>query len=179
MSVYADYTSDQQRLLIQAIAAAAIVVSAASPGSKADTVSEGFAAASYVLDSLDAHVGNTLVTSIIVAIRDRLAAEEAFPDYVKVATAPDAASRARGLLTSVADLVDAHAPAEEAIGFKQWLVHVANVTANGAVEDRGFLGFGGVQVNDAERAAIAEVGRLLGLTAGSGTSPDKPGQSPR
>ena len=143
MSVYTDYTSDQQRLLIQAIGAAAIVVSAASPGSKADTVSEGFAAASYVLDSLDAHVGNTLVTSIIVAIRDRLAAEEAFPDY------------------------------------KQWLVHVANVTADGAVEDRGFLGFGGVQVNDAERAAIAEVGRLLGLTAGSGTSPDKPGQSPR
>ena len=38
MTVYADYTPDEQRLLIQAIAAAAIVVSAASPGSKADTV---------------------------------------------------------------------------------------------------------------------------------------------
>ncbi len=141
-----------------------MVVSTASPGPKADTVSEGFAAASYVLDSLDAYVGNTLVTSIIVAIRDRLAAEEAFPDYVKVATAPDAASRARGILASVAELVDAHAAADEAIGYKQWLVKVANVTAKGAVEDKGFLGFGGVQVNDAERAAITEVSDVLGLT---------------
>jgi hypothetical protein len=165
MTVYADYTPDEQRLLTQAIEAAAIVVSTASPGPKADTVSEGFAAASYVLDSLDAYVGNTLVTSIIVAIRDRLATPEAYPDYVQVATSPDAAPRARGILESVADLVDARAPADEATGYKRWLVHVADVTANGAVEDRGFLGFGGVQVNDAERAAIADVSRLLGLSA--------------
>ena len=82
-----------------------------------------------------------------------------------MATSPDAASRARGILESVADLVDARAPADEATGYKRWLVQVADVTANGAVEDRGFLGFGGVQVNDAERAAIADVSRLLGLTA--------------
>ena len=42
---------------------------------------------------------------------------------------------------------------------------VAEVTAKGALEDRGFLGFGGVQVNDAERAAIADVSRILGLSA--------------
>ena len=116
-----------------------------------------------MLDSLGAHVGNTLVTSVIVAIRDRLAAEEPFPDYVKIATAPDAASTAQAILTSVAAVVDARSSADEATGYKQWLVHVANVTAKGAVEDRGFLGIGGVQVNDAERAAIAEVSRLLGL----------------
>ncbi len=165
MTVYADYSPEEQRLLTQAISAAAVVVSAASPGSRADTVSEGFAAASYVLDSLDASVGNTLVTSIIVAIRDRLAAEEAFPDYVTVATASDAAARARAILGSVADLVDARAPADEATGYKRWLLQVADVTANGALEDRGFLGFGGVQVNDAERAAIADVSRILGLSA--------------
>jgi len=39
---------------------------------------------------------------------------------------------------------------------------VARASAQGAIEDKGFLGRGGVQVNDAERAAIAEVGRLLG-----------------
>ena len=165
MTIYADYPPDAQRLLIQAIAAAAIVVSTASPGPNADTVTEGFAAASYVLNSLDAYVGNTLVTSIIVAIRDRLAADEAFPDYVKVATAPDAASKARTILASVADLVDAHAAGDESTGYKRWLVQVADVTANGAVEDRGFLGFGGVQVSDAERAAIEDVSRLLGLGA--------------
>ena len=45
MTIYADYPPDAQRLLIQAIAAAAIVVSTASPGPNADTVTEGFAAA--------------------------------------------------------------------------------------------------------------------------------------
>ena len=98
MTVYADYSPDEQRLLTQAIASAAVVVSTASPGPSADTVSEGFAAASYVLDSLDAYVGNTLVTSIIVAIRDLVATDAAFPDYVKVASLPDAAANARRYL---------------------------------------------------------------------------------
>ena len=99
MSLYADYEPDAQRVLVRAISAAAVLVTTASPGSKADTVSEGFAAAEYVLDSLEANIGNTLVSSVIIAIRDRLAAEGPFPDYTEVASAPDAANQARAALT--------------------------------------------------------------------------------
>jgi len=162
MSLFADYDPDQQRVLLRAISAAAVLVSAASPGSRADTVSEGFASAEYVLDSLEASVGNTLVSSVIMAIRDRLAAEEPFPDYAQAAAAPDAEAQARAALAAVASLLDARSTPEEAAGYKDWLVHVAQASAQGALEDKGFLGRGGVQVNDAERAAIAEVARLLG-----------------
>ena len=162
MSVYADYDPDQQRVPLRAISAAAVLVSTASPGSKADTVSEGFASAEYVLYSLEANIGNTLVSSVIMAIRDRLAAEEPFPDYAQVADAPDAAEQARTALGAVATLLDTRTTPEEAAGYKDWLVHIARASAQGALEDKGFLGRGGVQVNDAERAAIAEVARLLG-----------------
>jgi len=164
MSLYADYDPDQQRVLVRAISSAAVLVSTASPGPKADTVSEGFASAEYVLDSLEANIGNTLVSSVIIAIRDRLAAEQPFPDYTQVAAAPDAADQARAALTAVATLLDTRATPEEAAGYKDWLVGVAQASAQGAIEDKGFLGRGGVQVNDAERAAIGEVARLLGRT---------------
>ncbi len=165
MTVYAEFTAEEQRLLTQSIAAAATVVSVASPGSRADLVSEGFAAAEFVLDSLRTHVDNTLVSSVIVAIKDRIAADQPFPDYTEVAKAEDAGARARAILVAVAGLLDSRATADEAAGYKRWLLEVADATARGALEDKGFLGFGGVQVNDAERAAIAEVGHLLGLTA--------------
>ena len=162
MSLYADYEPEQQRVLVRAISAAAVLVTTASPGSKADTVSEGFAAAEYVLDSLEANIGNTLVSSVIIAIRDRLTAEEPVPDYTEVASAPDAANQARAALTMVATLLNTRTTPEEAAGYKDWLIGVARASAAGAIEDKGFLGRGGVQVNDAERAAIEEVGRLLG-----------------
>ena len=162
MSVYADYDPDQQRVLLRSINAAAVLVSTASPGSNADTVSEGFASATYILDSLEANIGNTLVSSVIMAIRDRLEAEQPFPDYVVVATAADAADQARAALTAVAALLDTRATPEEAAGYKDWLIGAAQASAQGALEDRGFLGRGGVAVNDAERAAIAEVAQLLG-----------------
>jgi hypothetical protein len=165
MSVYSDYTTDEQRVLTQAISAAAVVVSVASPGPKADTVSEGFAAAEYVLDSHETNVANTLISSVIFAIRDRLAADQPFPDYSEVVTTADAGARARQRLEAAAALLTTRTSPEEAEGYKEWLVGVATATSHGAREDRGFLGRGGVEVNDAERAAIAEVRALLGLPA--------------
>ena len=163
MSVFSDYSPDEQGVLTQAIAAAAVMVSVASPGPKADTVDEGYAAAQYVLGSLEAYVANTLVSSVIFAIKDRLAAEQPFPDYVEVARAEDAGSRARDRLEAVAALLAGRTTSEEAEGYKRWLVGIASATAQAAREDRGFLGHGGVLVSDAERAAITEVVRLLGL----------------
>jgi hypothetical protein len=166
MSVFADYGPEEQRVLLRAINAAAVLVSAASPSSGADTASEGFASAEYVLASLEANIGNTLVCSVIVALRDRAADDEsAFPDYVKAAKAADAADQARSRLRDVAALLDTRAAPDEAAGYKDWLIGVARASAAASLEDRGFLGFGGTPVNDAERAAIDEVAHLLGRPA--------------
>lgn len=161
MSVYADYSEDDRLLLRRSLGAAAVFVSASSPGRKEETVSEGYAAAELVLRSQAAYVDNSLVTSIIVDIEQRLEHEQPFPDFVDVASAAGASERALAILRAVLPVLETHATPEEATGYKRWLMHIATVVAQAGKEDQGFLGRGGVQVNDAERAALSELANLL------------------
>jgi hypothetical protein len=163
MTVIGDLTDDERRTLMGALQAAPVVISAASPGRKEETASEGFAAASAILQSRDAFVANPFVGSIIVAIEQRIHAEQPFPDYVAAATAPDAEARALDALRAGAALLDARCTPEEAAGTKRWLLEIARVTAEAGKEDQGFLGRGGVMVNDKERAALALVADALGI----------------
>ena len=163
MTVISDYSEEEQQLLRAAIEAAAVAISAASPGRKEETVSEGFAAADFVLKSQPAYVDNTLVTSILVALQSDVTAEHPFPDYVKVATAPGALEESMVVLGRVAKLVDEKATPDEAAGYKRWLLDVARETAQAGKEDQGFLGMGGVMVNDKERAAYQAVADRLGV----------------
>jgi hypothetical protein len=63
-----------------------------------------------------------------------------------------------------AALVDAKAPPDAAAGFKVWLGQISERVANAASEG-GFMGFGGVQVSDAEKATLEELSQALKLTA--------------
>lgn len=165
MTVFHDYTTDEQQLLLRSLEAAAVAVSAASLGRKEETGSEGFAAASLVLDSRDAYVTNSLVSSIIVELEAEVRVGRSFPDYVKVASAPGAGEGAMDTLRSVVKLVDRKASPDEAAGFKAWLMRIASVAAEAGKEDQGLLGFGGVQVNEAERAALQAIANVLGVEA--------------
>lgn len=49
-----------------------------------------------------------------------------------------------------------------ALGYKQWVLHVARATAE-ASKEGGFLGIGGVRVTDKERAALDAIEATLGL----------------
>jgi hypothetical protein len=162
MTVYSEYTADEQRLLLASLEASAVAVSAASPGRKEETVSEGFAAASFELDSRAAYVDNPLVNSVILALEARVRAEQPFPDYVEAASAPGAPQWAMDTLRSVAALLGTKATADEAAGYKDWLMRIASTVAAAGKEDQGFLGTGGVQVNDAERAALQQIAAVLG-----------------
>jgi hypothetical protein len=163
MTVYNDYTPDEQQLLRSALRSAAVAVSAASPGRNEETVSEGFAAADLILKSQPGYVGNTLVTSVIVDLQARLVTQQVFPDFLQIATAPGAQAEAMIILHRLAELLDAKSTAEEAAGYKGWLLAIARATAQAGKEDQGFLGRGGVLVNDAERAAIADIATTLGV----------------
>ena len=66
-------------------------------------------------------------------------------------------------LRAVVELLDAKAAPEEAAGYKAWLYRLAEVTAEAGKEDQGFLGMGGVLVNEAERAALAEIAEVLSI----------------
>jgi hypothetical protein len=163
MTVFQDLAAEEQATLMAALFAGPVVVSAASPGRKEETASEGFEAAAYVLDSRDRLVGNVLVSSIIVALEQRVRAEQPFPDYLKAVAAPEAAATALDMLRSAAAIVDARATPDDAAGAKRWLLEIAEVAAGAGKEDQGFLGRGGVLVNDRERAALAKVAEALGI----------------
>ncbi|MEX1294620.1 MAG: hypothetical protein AB1Z67_00475 [Candidatus Limnocylindrales bacterium] len=163
MTVLADFTDEEQELIRHAVAAAATAVSAASLGRKEETVSEGFAAAELILKSQPGYVGNTLVTSILVGLQLDLQAGRAFPDYLERVSAPGAYDEALIVLRRASSLVGERADAEEAEGYRRWLLDIARTVAEAGKEDQGFLGRGGVLVNEAERAALDAVATALDL----------------
>ena len=67
-------------------------------------------------------------------------------------------------LREAAAIVDAKAPADAA-AFKDWLEQIAQRAAEASTEG-GFLGFGGVQVSDAEKATLKEISDALRASKG-------------
>jgi len=175
MTIYADYSDAEQRQLRAGLQAAAVAISAASPGRSEETVSEGFAAAREILESRADYVANTLVTSMIMEVERRLKTEQPFPDYLEVAQAEGAHDAAIAALRAVAALLDEKASPDEAAGYKDWLLRIARATAEAGKEDQGFLGRGGVQVNAREQTALREIEEALGVEA---PPPAIPGSRP-
>jgi hypothetical protein len=163
MLVYGDLNDEERFLLRRSLLAAAVAVSAASPGRGEETASEGFAAASLILDHRGDYVRYPLITSLITWLEEQARAEQAFPDFVAVAQAPDAQSQAMETLRSVVGVLDSRVDEEEAAAYKGWLMRIAATVAAAGKEDQGFLGRGGVAVNDAERQALAEIASVLGV----------------
>jgi hypothetical protein len=167
MSVFADYSPEEQQLLLRSLEGAGVAVSAASLGRKAETASEGFAAASYILDSQATYLGNTLIGSVQYELKRRSAAGQHFPDFVKLAMAPGAAEQALAALRQVAALLDEKTTKEEAAGYKDWLMNIAIQTSKAGKEGGNFLGRGAVLVNDAEKAMLAQIAQILGIQGAS------------
>ena len=165
MSVLADYTPDEQRLLLRSLSAAAEVVSAASLGKKAETASEGFAAASYIMGSHGDYLDNPLIGSVQYELDRRAKADEKFPDFFQRATAPGAEENALEILRQVSALLTAKVPEQEAAGYREWLLNIARKTAEAGKEGGNFFGRGAVLVNDAEKAALQEIAQVLGVKA--------------
>jgi hypothetical protein len=161
MSILSDYTEEEQALLMQGPRLGAIVVSAASPGRSADTFSEGGAAIQYAMSSQGEFIGNTLISSILYELDVLNKAGHKFAEYTKLAAAPDAGAQSLARLGGIADLLDRGSDPVEAAGYKRWVLNAATTASQAAKEGANFLGRGGVLVNDAEQAALAEIAAAL------------------
>lgn len=65
-------------------------------------------------------------------------------------------------LADVSALLDEKSSPEEAAGFKQWIMGVAEATAE-AGREGGFLGIGSVRVSDKEKAMLDRISEALNL----------------
>jgi hypothetical protein len=158
VSTKADYTREEWELLLTAPMMAAMAVVAASPSGPIGVLKELFAVGKGFLTEAEG-TANPLVAAVVADVkagsRPSMPAERP-RDLAAVTAQALAASRA------VATLLGQKAPGE-AEGFKRWVLATARHAAKAASEG-GFLGIGGVQVSDAEKAALADVAAALGVT---------------
>ena len=159
MSTKADYTKEEWELLVKAPFMAAMAVVAASPSGPIGVLREMFAVGKGLLEGAEGTT-NPLIAALVADVkagnRPSLPAERP-QDLAQVKV------QALGACREVAALLGRKAPGE-AEGFKRWLLATAQRTAE-ASKEGGFLGIGGVQVSDAEKAALTEVAGVLGVTA--------------
>src|SRR5262245_63074294 len=94
----------------------------------------------------------------------RAAIQEALRQHLAGATKPaDAVQRSLANLKEVSAILSVKAP-QDAPAFKAWLQTISQNVAEASSEG-GFLGIGGVQVSDAEKATLAEISKALGASA--------------
>jgi len=153
--------------LLESATVAGIAVSAADPSGPWGTLRELSAgSAALAAAGRDPHA-NDLVRSVISALdtdEGQADLQNALRKRFAGATDPaDVVQRSLAILKETSAILEAREP-KDAAAFKAWLLSVSKQVAEAGTEG-GFLGFGGVQVSDAERATLDDIAKALGLPA--------------
>jgi hypothetical protein len=165
MASKASFSPDEWKQLLESPMLAGMAVTAADPSGVWGVIKEGLAA-SGPLPEAKADVGSNELIRAVGADFETFEGRSAARDGLKATFAGgpgDLKPKAIEGLRQVAALLEAKAP-DDAAAFKAWLQAIAQRVAEAAKEG-SFLGFGGVQVSDAEKATLAEVSGALKLTA--------------
>jgi hypothetical protein len=157
MSTKADFSADEWDLLRSSSLMASILVVAASPSGPVGLIQESTAAGKMIVQS-----AQTAQTPLLKALAEDLTQHMSIPKPPQGATPEKVQAAASEILKRTSALLAQKATPEEAAEIKQWLVKVAQATAE-ATKEGGFLGFGGILVSDQEKTALAMVNSNLGL----------------
>jgi hypothetical protein len=157
MSTKADFSVDEWDLLRSSPLMASIIVVAASPSGPIGLVQESAAAGRIILEA-----AATAQTPLLKTLAEDLGARMSIPKPPAGATPAHIQEAAAEILRRTSDLLAQKATPEEATEYKQWLVKVAQATAE-ASKEGGFLGVGGTLVSDQEKVALAAVKTALGV----------------
>lgn len=162
------FTADEWTVLLESVMAAGIAVTMADPSGLWGIIREGFASAKTVAEvkldpSADALV--KAVVSDFATAAGRAGASDALKTKFSGKAPAEIKTQCIGILGQVSTLLEAKAPGDAA-AFKGWLHTISQHVADAAGEG-GFLGIGGVQVSEAEKATLAEISNALKLSPGS------------
>jgi hypothetical protein len=162
MADQTSFTAEEWTLLLEAPMLAGMAVSAAEPSGLFGMLKESFATGKLLVQAKAEAGGNALVKAVAVAYETadgRKAASEGLRTKLGQGRPGEIKGRALDALRQVAALLASKAP-EDTVAFKAWLNQVGAAVADAASEG-GFLGFGGVQVSEAEKATLAEIAAAL------------------
>ena len=161
MATKADFTVDEWTQIQRAPFMAGLAVVAASPSGPFGVVKELFAVGRMLGAVKTQGTSNDLIKALVADI-EAGAKDLSAPAEMKGKTPEQVKSYAIETLRQAAALIDKKTKPDEAQGFKQWLVSVAQKVAEAAKEG-GFLGFGGTQVSEQEASTIKELSTALGV----------------
>ena len=156
------FTPEEWVQLLEAPMLAGMAVSAAEPSGLFGMLKESFATGKLLVQVKSDVAANALVKAVAAdyeTAEGRKAASEGMKAKLAGAAPADMKARSLDTLRQVSVLLAAKAPADAA-AFKAWLEHISHNVAEAASEG-GFLGFGGVQVTDAEKATLGEIAAAL------------------
>lgn len=166
MTTKADYTEEEYQTLVMSMAQAGMAVAVASYSGAFGTIKEVMALAKSAVKGAQAHPENELVQDVVAALNDKdsdlqeklkaeaqLESDELDKEKGKEALIAEVIDNALETCGEAADILDAKSTAEEAAGYKAWLVSIAEDVAVSSKEG-DFLGFGGTRISEAEVATI-------------------------
>ena len=149
---------------------AGMAITAADPSGVWGLLKEGMASGWALVEARQNAQTNPLVRAVaedFATAEGRAAARAALQTRFTDAKLEDLKNAALTELRTISGIVEAKAP-EDALAFKAWLQEVAQKAAEAGTEG-GFLGFGGVAVSDAEKAALVEITTALRQTGTAST----------
>lgn len=160
MASKADFTADEWKLLLESVMMAGIAVTAAEPNGLWGTLKESFASARTMASG---KAGSSDLVKAMVAdfetSEGRTIARDGLNEQLKGSSPAQIKEKSIATLRQAAALLDAKA-GSDAAGVKAWLRQISQNVAE-ASKEGGFLGFGGVQVSDAEKATLGEIDAAL------------------
>jgi hypothetical protein len=165
MANKASFTPDEWTKVLQSVVLSGIAVSAAEPSGLWGTLKEGLATG-RALQEAKGDTGTSELVKAVVADLDTTEGQAIARDGLQKKLLGSKPGEIKKIsvdaLREVAAIVDAKAPADAA-SFKTWLRGVSKLVADASTEG-GFLGFGGVEVSDAEKATLSEISTALGVS---------------
>jgi hypothetical protein len=160
-----DFTQGEWQALMQSPMVVGIAILASEPSGFFGMLKESMASAQALVAARADPNADALVRAVagdFETSEGRTLARDGLKAAISGADGGEIKTKAVASLKEVAAILDAKAPADAA-AFKGWLAGVAKSVAEAASEG-GFLGFGGVQVSEAEKATLADISAALGIS---------------
>ena len=164
MATKTSFSREEWNRILESVMLSGMAVTAADPSGLFGVLKESMATGRTLLAAKADPSSNELIKAVVSDFESgegRQAARTQVQSRLKGVAVGEMKNQSIAALREISQLLDSKAPSDAA-GFKTWLHHIAENAAEASAEG-GFMGFGGTQVSEAEKATLAELSKALGL----------------
>jgi len=154
-----DFTAEEWKDILIAPQMASIYISLSSPGGLFGTIKEMMVYSRLIAEAEITAGGNALVSAVAEDVKGMIERKEKLEMPEMSRNLEEIKTQCIKTFRRLDILLKEKAP-DDADGYKRWVYKAAKNSAEAAREG-GFLGFGGVMVNEAEAEALKEIAGAL------------------